>query len=131
MKTQNVLTIEFTKTNRKNAKTVNYYTFAVNNYDIMTLYSAVSDFILNDKELKARYVRIRCSKYYIADKGLSNRAVQIGESERILYSSIEQYINVISGIMIALNEENNKDNEELLHCHDNIIIRQQISKYYN
>lgn len=131
MKTQNLLTVEFTKTNRKNAKTINHYTFAVNNYDIMMLHSAVSYFILNIKELKACYVRIRGSKNYIADKGLNNRAVQIGMDERILYFSIEQYINVISGIMIALNEESSKDNEELLHCHDNIIIRQQISKYYN
>ena len=131
MRTQNLLTIEFTKTNRKNAKTINYYTFAVDNYNIMTLHSAVSDFILNVKELKACYVRIKGFKNYIANKGLNNRAVQIGESERILYFSIEQYINVISGIMIALNEESNKDNEELLHCHDNIIIRQQINKYYN
>lgn len=131
MKTQNLLTIEFTKTNRKNARTINYYTFAVNNYDIMVLHSAVSDFILNVKELKACYVRINGSKNYIADKGLNNRAVQIGENERISYFSIEQYINVISGIMIALNEESSKDNEELLHCHDNIIIKQQINKYYN
>lgn len=131
MKTQNLLTIEFTKTNRKNARTINYYTFAVNNYDIMVLHSAVSDFILNVKELKACYVRIKGFKNYIADKGLSNRAVQIGENERISYFSIEQYINVISGIMIALNEESSKDNEELLHCHDNIIIKQQINKYYN
>ena len=131
MRTQNVLTIEFTKTNRKNAKAINYYVFAVYNYDIMMLHSAVSDFILNDKELKARYVRIGCSKYYIADKGLNKRAVQIGRNERILYFSIEQYINEISGIMIALNEESSKDNEELLHCHDNVIIRQQINKYYN
>lgn len=131
MRIQNLLTIEFTKTNRKNAKTTNYYTFGVNNYDIMILHSAISDFILNVKDLKACYVRIRSSKNYIADKGLNTRTVQIGKSERILYSSIEQYINAISGIMIALNEESNKDNEELLHCHDNIIIRQQISKYYN
>lgn len=131
MRTQNLLTIEFTKTNRKNAKTINYYTFAVNNYDIMMLHSAVSDFILNVKELKASYVRAKGFKNYIADKGLCNRAVQIGENERILYFSIEQYINAISGIMIALNEESSKDNEELLHCQDNIIIRQQINKYYN
>lgn len=130
MRTQNLLTIEFTRTNRKNAKTINYYTFALNNYDILALHSAISDFILNVKELKACYVRIRSSKNYITDKGLNNRAVQIGKSERILYFSIEQYINVISGIMIALNEDSSKDNEELLHYHDNIIIRQQISKYY-
>ena len=131
MRIQNLLTIEFTKTNRKNAKTINYYTFAVNNYDIMTLHSAVSDFILNVKELKACYVRIKGSKNYIADKGLNNRTVQIGGNERILYFSIEQYINAISGVMIALNKESNKDNEELLHCHDYIIIKQQINRYYN
>lgn len=131
MRTRNLLTIEFTKTNRKNARTINYYTFAVDNYNVMTLHSAVSYFILNVKELKACYVRIRSSKDYIADKGLNERAVQIGKSERIYYFSIEQYINAISGIMITLNKESSKDNEELLHCHDNIIIRQQISKYYH
>ncbi len=131
MKTQNLLTIEFTKTNRTNAKTINYYTFAVDNYTIMELHSAVSDFILNVKNLKAHYVRIKGSKTYIADKGLNKRHVQIGKDERILYFSIEQYINAISGIMIALNEESSKDNEELLHCHDYIIIRQQINKYYH
>lgn len=131
MKVQNLLTIEFTKTNRRNAKTINYYTFAVDNFDILMLHSAISDFILNDKELKAQYARIQGTKVYITDKGLSERRVSIGYQGRLKYYSIEEYINVISGIMINLNKETSEDNEQLLHCHDNAMIKQQINKYYN
>lgn len=134
MKTVQSFIISYYKTNRKNSRVQKKYSIAVDDYDITLLYGIIDDYIQWNKINECKYVSIVFGKSFNADKGLCSMTANFGMDQKDNYASIEQFINRIVSIMLMLsnvNEYNRETLEELLHAHDNVIIKQLISKYYH